>query len=131
MDVRKYRIARLWGFCLRSTTTGGKMSGHGGRNLIEQAVLFENMPRVVKGAGIWNCGARADGTQVIIKDIRQNETDHRCWKCEAGKIAAFDPGEVFPDNVEFVNVGPTGEQQTGHREFVCEGETHGWTDEEA
>ena len=46
-------------------------------------------------------------------------------------MATFYPGEMFPDNVEFVNVSPAGKQQAIDCKFVCEGEANGWTDEQA
>src|SRR5215207_4143487 len=74
MDVEEHWIVWLWGFWLSAATTGDKMGGHGSWHLLTQLVPFEDVPRIVKGAGIRYGRARADGTQVIIDDIRQNKT---------------------------------------------------------
>jgi hypothetical protein len=77
-----------------------------GGNVVPNAETLQNAFRVGKRRRVPMGRPGSDGFQIVFEDVGQDEADDRRGPGGLRQVPALDGREVFPDRVEFADVGP-------------------------
>lgn len=75
-----------------------------------ESVFFYHNESIGEGRGVGRGGSGADNAEGIAEDIRENKARDCGGMGKPGKLAAFDPREMFADAVDFGDIGPGSNQ---------------------
>jgi len=76
-----------------------------GRDTVLQNEPFQNRKRVPEGRGVRRGRSRGDDVEIIADDVGEYQGDGPAGMDGFGESAPLDPGEMFPDGIQAVDVG--------------------------
>ena len=83
----------------------------------------QDLPGVAEGCGVGRGGTGGDDIEVVADDIREDQGNGPAGVDDPGQTASLDPGEVFPDGVQFMDSGAGAEKNLRGLAFRRQGDS--------